>query len=447
MGFNFSSGILISQTVSNKKPFYIILFIVFTANILNTNITAWDSRWTIHTAYSLIYERNLDLDEYSNVIKQKENYGIWKTSEHVYNYFPIGVSIIALPFVFAGEYVFELLLFIKPDLKGQLEQRGFTLINVTNYYYVIEYFIASVIVSLCAGLCFLIARRFIGLRHALVLTFAFAFCTSLWSVAGRALWMHGPMMLCILTAIYFLTSEKMSIPKIFWLGVILAFSFIIRPTGLIFFAGILLYFMLTDKKSALIYSLGGIIIFGGFFMLNYSIYGTVFSPYYQYYVNIVSGSGHPNFIQAFFGNLVSPGKGLLIFSSFLIFSGIGIWIKIKNKEFSKLDFCLLLIFALYYLAICFVTKWWDGWSYGPRYISDAVPILIFFIIPYFMHPHFFREKKIIFFVFSFLVIISFLIHSKGALDGKVWVEWNGKPQDVDQHPERMWNWSDPPFLR
>ncbi|MBS1493852.1 MAG: hypothetical protein JST55_10085 [Bacteroidetes bacterium] len=433
--------------MSNKKLFYIIFAVVFAANIFNTNITAWDSRWTIHTAYSMIYERNIDLDEYSNVIQKHENYGIWKNTEHVYNYFPIGVSILALPFVFVGEYVFELLLIINPDIKTHLQEKGFTLINVTNYYYVVEYFIASLIVALCACFCFLIARRFINVKHAMILTFIFAFCTSLWSVAGRALWMHGPLMLFLLITIYYLTSEKLSVKRVIELGIMLSFTFIIRPTGLIFYFAILLYFILTNKKFAVIYLVSGLAVFAGFFILNYSIYGTIFSPYYQYYVNILSDAGHPNFFEAFAGNMFSPGKGLLIFTPVLIFSAIGIYIKIKMKSFNKLDFILLTIFILYYISISLVTKWWDGWSFGPRYISDVLPILIYFIIPYFSYPEFFKNRKAMDILLAVLITISFLIHTRGALDVKVWIEWNGKPNDIDTHPERMWDWKDPPFLR
>ncbi len=252
----------------NKKLFYIIFIVVFAANIFNTNITSSDSRWTVHTAYSMIYERDIDLDEYSHIIEKTGKYGIWKGTEHVYNYFPIGVSIIAIPFVFVAEYIFELALIINPDLKTNLQQQGFTLINVTNYYYIVEYFIASFIAAICACLIFLIARRFINVNRALVITFIFAFCTSLWSVAGRALWMHGPLMLCLLLAIYLLTKEDVNIRNIITLGIILAFSFIIRPTGLIFFAGILLYLLLTNKRFAVTFCLSGLSIFAFFFILN-----------------------------------------------------------------------------------------------------------------------------------------------------------------------------------
>jgi hypothetical protein len=395
----------------------------------------------------MIYERNLDLDEYSNVIQKNENYGIWKGSEHVYNYFPIGVSIIALPFVFAGEYVFELALLINPDLKTNLQQKGFTLINVTNYYYVVEYFIASVIVGLCACLMFFIARRYLNIGQALLLTFVFAFCTSLWSVAGRALWMHGPLILALLYAIYLLTKEEIKISNVVTLGVVLAFTFIIRPTGLIFFAGVLFYLFTFNKKLAAAYLTSGLVIFLGFFLLNYSIYGTALSPYYQYYFNLLSGSGFPNVGEALMGNLFSPGKGLIIFTPVILFSVFGVYLKIKAKEFSKFDLSLTLIFIAHFIAISLVRKWWDGWSYGPRYISDVLPVLMYFMIFFFKYFSTIKYKRAVSIAFVLLTLISLYIHTKGALSYRVWVEWNGKPDDVDSHPERVWDWKDPPFLR
>jgi len=397
----------------------------------------------------MISEGNLDLNEYQNVVDKNDNYGIWKQTDRIYNFFPIGVSIISIPFVFAAEYIFELMLYINPDLKTKLAAEGFTLINVTNYYYIIEYFIASLIVALCAALCFLICRRYVDVREAIIITFIFAFCTSLWSVAGRALWMHGPLMLALLVAIYHITSDRLNKHKVMWLGLILSFTFIIRPTGLIFFAVFLVYFISTNKKFALTYFISGAVVLGGFFLLNLSIYQNILSPYYQYYSNILSGSGFPNFFEAAAGNLISPGKGLLIFSPVLIFSGIGIYMKIKMKNFSKLDASLLIIFVLYFIAISFVTKWWDGWSFGPRYISDVLPILIFFLIPYFKYPKFFKvsERKALNIALALFVVLSFLIHTRGALSHRIWKEWNALPENIDYHPERVWDWNDMPFLR
>lgn len=407
-------------------------------------MTALDSPWTIHTAYSMIYERNINLDEYSNLIQKNENYGIWKGTEHVYDYFPIGVSIIALPFVFVAEYVFELALVINPELKTKLNEKGFTLINVTNYYYVIEYFIASLIVAICACLTFLIARRFTTVNQSLVITFVFAFCTSLWSVAGRELWMHGPMMLCLLIAIYYLTKEELSTQNIISLGIILAFSFIIRPTGLIFYSGILLYFILTNKKFASIYLFSGMSVFLFFFILNYSIYETIFSPYYYHYANILYGGGHSGFFEELAANLFSPEKGLIIYSPILIFSVIGIYIKLKSKEFSKLDFSLLLIFVLYYLVISLVSEEWSGMSYGPGYISDALPVLIFFMIPYFVQSEYFKQKKALSFVFIALLLVSFFIHTKGAVSSSNRIDET--PDNSENNADRTWNWKEMPFL-
>jgi hypothetical protein len=38
------------------------------------------------------------------------------------------------------------------------------------------------------------------------------------------------------------------------------------------------------------------------------------------------------------------------------------------------------------------------------------------------------------------------MHAQGALDISGYA-WNADPVSVDAHPERLWDWRDPPFLR
>ena len=435
--------------MSNKKLFFLVFFCVLIPNLLNTNVTSWDTRWTIHTAYSLISEGDLDLDEYADYLKKNDNYGIWKERDHIYYFFPIGVSIISVPFVFIAEYIYELILVVNPEIKTKLAAQGITLFNVSNYYYILEYFIASIIVSICAGMCFLICRKYLSIRDALIITFVFAFCTSLWSIAGRALWMHGPLILFLLIVIYMLISENLNVKKVIWMGLLMAFCYTIRPTGIVFFGVFLVYFLFTNRKFASIYFLSGAAIFAWFFILNYSLYNNILPPYYQFYADIINGNGYPNFFEALAGNMISPGKGLLIFSPIFVFSAIGVYMKIKMKDFSIMDFFFILLFLGYYISIAVVTKWWSGWSYGPRYISDTLPVLIYFLIPYFKYPEFFKKtsRKVLNYVFIVLVIASLYIHTRAAISFRVWNDWNGVPNDIDYHPERIWDWKDPPFLR
>jgi hypothetical protein len=48
--------------------------------------------------------------------------------------------------------------------------------------------------------------------------------------------------------------------------------------------------------------------------------------------------------------------------------------------------------------------------------------------------------------FAVVLAASVVIHSRGALSVAVH-EWNANPLDIDKHPSRAWDWSDPQFLR
>jgi hypothetical protein len=45
-----------------------------------------------------------------------------------------------------------------------------------------------------------------------------------------------------------------------------------------------------------------------------------------------------------------------------------------------------------------------------------------------------------------LIAASFFIHFRGATSWQVY-RWNDQPRDVDKEVTRLWDWSDPPFLR
>jgi len=48
--------------------------------------------------------------------------------------------------------------------------------------------------------------------------------------------------------------------------------------------------------------------------------------------------------------------------------------------------------------------------------------------------------------FAILLGVSGFIHSRGARTMDVYL-WNVSPANVDQNPARLWDWSDPQFLR
>ena len=100
---------------------------------------------------------------------------------------------------------------------------------------------------------------------------------------------------------------------------------------------------------------------------------------------------------------------------------------------------------LHWLVVAaYISSWWGGHCYGPRFFTDMTPIFTLFLIPYFADWDRMRAAGRA--AFLALVLIGAAIHLHGGWSSAVY-RWNIDPANVDMHPERNWDWSDPQFLR
>jgi hypothetical protein len=76
----------------------VIVLIVHAASPI---CTSFDSRWTIHTAASILHDGDTALDEYEPYLRADDDYAIERRNGHPYNRYPIGTTLLALPFVAA----------------------------------------------------------------------------------------------------------------------------------------------------------------------------------------------------------------------------------------------------------------------------------------------------------------------------------------------------------
>ena len=393
-----------------------------------------DSRWALHKAMSILTEGNTDLDEYPIILKAENYYAIQTVNGHLYDLFPIGVSIAALPFVAADDLWFRLVRHhgFAEELRrrcGSGEQK----------------LIAGVFVALTAAILYLIALDRLGTSwRALVPVFVFAFCTSAWSSASRGLWQHAPSMLMLTTTLYlFVLAEKK--PKLIqYAGAFLAFSYVVRPTNSIPIVVLTLLVLLLHRRYFLQYLAWGAAVAVPFFAFNYSVFGTLIPFYYM------PGrlEGHSRFWEALAGNLISPSRGLFVFSPVLALSLLGVGIKMKQRRIDALDVSLLTIVVLHWIVISSYPPWWAGYSYGPRLFTDMMPYFAYLLIP--VVEKLFRpvtgRTAALASLIVVLAAVSFFAHFRGAFRNKT-MSWNVTPVNVNAHPERIWDYRDPQFLR
>jgi hypothetical protein len=406
---------------------FIGAFGVFLATPMSSQVYS-DPRWSIQLAYSIIHEGNINLDEYKAII-HPEDYSVRNLDGHQYSLYPMGAPILAIPFVF----VYDLL---TPNTSER----------INDVHPKAQEFIASFIVALTAVLLYLIASLSLNPKQSLLVAFIFALCTSAWSTATRALWQHGPSMFCLSLALYILLLAKKRSQLAQYASIPLALSFVIRPLNAFSILLFSLYVLIYYRKYFFKYLLWSLVIALPFFLMNYATFGSFLPEYYHKYGEFVAPT-----VERIFGPLVSPGRGLFVYSPVFLFSLLGIFLKLKGFQFKNpekvLDLVLVIIIVIHCFTISIWMMWWGGYSTGPRMLSDIIPYLVYLLIPviqYLSSPTGFLHPLRLGFIVTLL--ISFLMTAHTATSDAVYT-WNSVPNSVDQNLPRLWNWNDPPFLR
>jgi len=352
---------------------------------------------------------------------------------HLYNDFPIGVSLAATPFVLAIDQVWSRLW--SRDLDAYVRRPGARRV---------ETFIASFFVALTAVFVYFIARRSLDGIRSLGLTFLFAFCTSAWSTASRSLWEHGPSMLMLAIALWLILAAKERPGLIQFAGLPLAFSYLVRPTNSIPVLLLTTYVWVEHRRYFLRYLVVASLVATPFVLSNLSLYHSLLPPYY-----LPQRLGpQKHFWEALAGNLVSPGRGLLVYTPVLLFAVGGVLLKVVRGQLGRLDRFLLAVIVLHWVCISCFWHWWAGHSFGPRFFTDMLPFFAYFLVPVLawigkLAPARSRAARA---ALGCLAAASFFIHFRGATSAEV-LAWNREPWDIDLKPARLWDWQDIPFLR
>ncbi|MCX6043601.1 MAG: hypothetical protein NT075_00700 [Chloroflexi bacterium] len=421
----------------------LLIFIVVGAiHGLSPVITLADSAWTVAIASSIIHEHNTDLNEYNPALRRDD----WRV-EHLpsgdYSYLPIGAPLLAVPFVWLAE---------------KLAPWWFGIADLRTYFYqrpigsipgLIEHPLASLVMALTAVGIYAIARLRLTVPRALLLVFIFAFCTSAWSTASRALWQHGPSMLMLMLALWLLLKAQQSPRWAQYAALPLAMAYVVRPTNSLSVFILSLYVLLYFRPYFIRYCLWGLLIAVPFIAYNFSLYGGLLSSYYQ--AGRIGATGQLS--EALLGNLISPARGLLIYSPIFLFAFVGAWLDWRRPTLTalptpRLSVALALIVMLHWLAISSFPHWTGGWSIGPRLFADMTPYLVYLLIPVIAGLPKPRTIGALTRLapFGLTLALSFFMHWHGATDQNV-DYWNRVPNDVDQHGARIWDWRDPPFGR
>lgn len=403
-----------------------------------------DSAWTTYQSLSLLKDGTLELTEWQDLLDRFPIH--WHYNDRgkpVFN-FPWGASVVSAPIIGViaiGEKVGGHSL--EADMRA----------NFAPHH--LEKAVASVWVALTTGLVFAFALRARGsLAVATVAAFVFAFATSAFSTMSRALWNHGPAAFLVMLELLILQLAEQNPDRhgrlVPLLGPLLVLTYAVRPTtavGAAVLAGVVLVRHRRAPRRVLATAAAGGAALFVYAAVNLATFGSLQPGYYD--PNRLTAT--PTFLDGLTGNLVSPSRGLLIWSPVLLFCVAGAVIARRNGRFGALETASVVAICLHWIVVSRLVPWWAGFSTGPRLFSDALPFFMVLLIPAvawlleggWAVPaiHWFGRGT-----FAVLLAWSLFTNGRGATRFETQL-WNSDPVSVDLHPERNWDWDDLQFLR
>ena len=314
-------------------------------------------------------------------------------------------------------------------------------------------FTAAALAAGSVALIYLIAVTFLSRRRALLLTAAYAFGSCVWAVSSQALWQQTP-------EIFFLTLGVLCFIRIQapWFrgaatGLALSAAAACRPTAALAAAVVGGWLLFLDRRAFAAYMLAALPLAAATLAYNVYYFGSPFD-----FGQLASGTrvakfktGSPDLWQTPLwlgaaGALLSPSRGLLVYSPFFAAAFGGAVLAWKDFRYALLRPLTLAVLALWMPAFLWF-DWWGGWAYGYRSILDSVPLLAVLCAPVLA---WILKQRIWRAAFAVSLAWSVLVQALGSFAYSPW-GWNSKIVDAEgtranvdlpAYRERLWSFRD-----
>jgi hypothetical protein len=241
---------------------------------------------------------------------------------------------------------------------------------------IMEKISASLLASIASVLMFLVLRRERN-PWALPLTLAFAFGTDTWMISSQALWQHGSGELLIALALL-LVLGRASPWRLAMLGFVCVLIAANRPPDALIalaFASVVVW---NRKRDAIWFAAGAALPLAALLYYNIVFIGNWLGGY-----GLAGAQNGDSFRFILLGLprlLVSPTRGLLVFSPFLVFVPLGLIRRLRVPKSRRLAIVLSAALVTQ-LVVYSQADWSAGASWGPRWLTDLLPIMVWLLAP------------------------------------------------------------------
>jgi hypothetical protein len=423
-----------SKAAGAARALPALLFLISFAVFLGSpNHQMTDSGYALLVSENLIRHGDLDLGRYQLESVRGSNYRLEHTGPHTTYFFPVGSSILSIPFVVFAHLAGQSTVRADGTYATKVEGRQ-------------EAILAALLMAAFTVLVFSTARLILSLPTSLAVALVAAFGTQVYSTASRTLWSDTWALVLVAGAIYLLlrSAARGEGRRLFWLATLECWATFVRPTSGLTLAATTFYLLVVDRRASWAFFATTAFWLAAFAADSLRRFGTPFPSYFH------DRLGPPS-AEALLGTLISPSRGLLVCVPATLAVGWICWRHRSALRFVPLTRAAVAICLAHWLMISAFDKWWGGHCFGARLATGMVPWLALLAIlgldgarrasPVAAAP----GRRAIAAGVALLCGLSIAINSVGAISARA-VAWNLTPTNVDLETARLWSWRHPQAL-
>jgi hypothetical protein len=350
----------------------LVSLLIYNANL--RAIPAADTYAARYMPFSILRHHSVTLDPIVTIVSQGRkaptSWGTFDTAfwirvgrtDRLVSLYPIVVPVIIAPLYMPAV--------------AYLDAHGWELRQFDNVARIMEKLVASLLTTASVMLLYLLLRRRSEHGTAVLLTLAYAFGTTTWVISSQALWMHGLAQLLIVGTLLLITGSSTA-SRALTAGFLCTLIACNRPPDAIIAAALGLYGLWWAGRRAPLFLAASVMPVGLLLAYNLGLVGHIAGAYALFEA--------PNFfrhnvIEGVAGLLFSPTRGLFVFSPFLLF--VPCYLLFVFRDCSSRWLTALVGGAVVVQLILYgVADWRQGISFGPRWQTDIVPILVWMLPP------------------------------------------------------------------
>ena len=316
-----------------------------------------------------------------------------------------------------------------------------------------EFLLQNVLSAACVTFLFLLCYRLSRIcatpAASTVIAVVSTLGSSLISTLATGLWNSGyAVALSGLALLHVARREAGEISELryVYLASLAGLAIFCRPTTALFAVALLLYLAVHRREPIAVRRLAGAALVAIPLAVVASLLGLLeFVPGYYSPSKVIGGTW---IVTGLGGVLLSPSRGLFVYSPFLAVVVVGLawrWRGLRGERAVALGATWIM---LHLIASAGKSIWWGGHSFGPRVLTETMPaftLLTGFVWQGWQSVGGAVRRRLAVGLYSGLGLAAILVHSGQGLFNRSAQLWNERP-NVDYSSEYLWSWRFPQFL-